>query len=92
MLTDSITATGYKNLLATRDTLLERLREAGQAAGDAAGDNRDWHDNPGYDLAVAEMQIISSQLAEVERRIATATIVEQSILTGGSPSDIPSAC
>jgi transcription elongation factor GreA len=80
MQSDYITPAGYQKLVATKLALEERLHRAGQEAGAAAGENRDWHDNPGYDLAIADMQLLGSQLAEVEHRLAVATVVDQPVI------------
>lgn len=86
-----MTKEGYEKLLAKQAELEKKLFEAGQEAGDAAGASCDWHDNPGYDIAVTEMRIIARQLEEVTGQIRRAEIVENDLLES-SPVEAGVGC
>lgn len=74
-----MTRDGHRKLLQRRDLLVRSLREAGERAGDAAGINRDWHDNAGYEQAVQEMGVLQTQLDDVEVQLGTAEIIELTV-------------
>jgi transcription elongation factor GreA len=78
-----MTVHGYRKLTERKAELEDLLQEAGERAGDAAGIERNWHDNAGYDQAIQEMDILQAQLADITAQLNTAEIIET---TAGSDS------
>jgi len=71
-----MTAHGYRKLTERKAELEDLLQEAGERAGDAAGIERNWHDNAGYDQAIQEIDVLQAQLADVTAQLNTAEIIE----------------
>lgn len=76
---EPMTRRGFEALLARKADLQRRIEDASHVAGVAAGEGHDWHDNPGYDGAVAEVQRLGQQLAELTRRLQRARIIGEPI-------------
>ena len=72
-----MTKQGYERLKARKAELEKQLFEAGQAAGETAGPNCDWHDNPAYDQAQEEMRILAGQIAEIAAQLHNAKFIEE---------------
>lgn len=75
------TKEGYQRLLEKKQKLEQELAEAGVDAGEACGSSCDWHDNPGYDLAIEKMRILSAQLGELEIIIMKTQIIEDEVVS-----------
>ena len=54
----------------------EAAREAGNRAGAEAGMNCDWHDNPAYDEAKADLEKYSRRAKDLESEMSGANVVE----------------
>ena len=72
-----MTKEGYAKLVARLKDLEEKIKAAGEAAGDAAGISNDWHDNPAYEQAQEEQRILSRQIEDLARRISNAKFIEE---------------
>ena len=72
-----MTRKGYEKSLQKKRELEQRLEEAGQRAGGAAGDDCDWHDNPAYEQAVLEMQALAYRLSEINAKLTDVVFIEE---------------
>ncbi|HEY4673016.1 MAG TPA: GreA/GreB family elongation factor [Nitrososphaerales archaeon] len=86
-----MTRQGYEKLKAKKAELEQKLYEAGQAAGEAAGLSCDWHDNPGYDMAVEEMRMLAAQIAEVDTQLRRAKLIEE-VQSSSLPEEVGIGC
>lgn len=66
----------YESLLEKRDSLRKRQDEVGRDAGEAAGANSDWHDNPAYDYAVEEIRKLGFLIAQIDTVLNNSEIIE----------------
>src|SRR5262245_14355525 len=74
---DLVTAEGYARLQSQHCSLTEQLKVANAAIGEAAGDNRDGHDNHAYEAALQEVALLSTRLHRLEKRMENVRVVEQ---------------
>lgn len=74
-----MTRQGFEALKAKKSDLEQRLLEAGQAAGEAAGINSDWHDNPAYDEAIESMRLLTTKLSRVETQLTNVVFIEDEL-------------
>jgi len=72
-----VSKAGLERLQQKRALLEQQLTDAGKRAGEAAGVNCDWHDNPAYDDAVNQMRMLSFQIEQVKQAISQAEVVEE---------------
>jgi len=87
-----MTQKGYDNLTTKKAELEKQLFEAGQDAGEAAGPNCDWHDNPAYDQAQERMRMLAGQIAIVTAHINNAIIIDETTLPEGIPAKVDIGC
>lgn len=76
----------HKPNLMTRETKLrleaehkrlqQKLLDAGQQIGEAAGANMDWHDNAAFDQAQAEFKLQGTQEAMLSEKLRNVEIIE----------------
>jgi transcription elongation factor GreA len=87
-----MTRQGYEALKVKKSELEQRLLEAGQAAGEAAGINSDWHDNPAYDEAIEAMRLLTTKLSGVETQLTNVVFIEDEIVPGKTYDSVERGC
>ncbi|MFC1879315.1 GreA/GreB family elongation factor [Chloroflexota bacterium] len=70
-----MTKQGYHKLVAKKKELEQKQRDAGLAAGEAAGQDSDWHDNPAYEQAQEQIRTLARQITDLELIIRNAVII-----------------
>ena len=77
MAKEYMTKQGYEKLLAKKKELESKQKEAGLAAGEAAGIESDWHDNPAYEQAQELVRTLGRQISDLEVLIRDAVIIDE---------------
>lgn len=74
---EKITREGYQRLEERLEDLKQRLAKALKQAGEAAGQESDWHDNPAYEHAQEDARRLQKQINELQARMYRLEVVEQ---------------
>lgn len=74
---EKITREGYEKLEDKLGDLEQRLARALKQAGEAAGQESDWHDNPAYEHAQEDARRLQKQINELQARMRRLEVVEQ---------------
>lgn len=77
MESEYMTRKGFAKLVAKRADLHQKLKDAGQRAGEAAGVNSDWHDNPAYEQSIIDMNVLARQIMEIDVQLRNAKIIDE---------------